>query len=186
MFWITHPSYSILPSWLDDCMGKQKTNLALLITSYHNESAMPDFAYLRPQNLLKLVFPWIYMLCARYHYRITDIWQLIQVTVPHNLYYLLVPSTVTSLNTIFFFSSCLPPLSFQLWMQVSLLFALFDNSGSRGDALWPLRHHTKQSAVCTTYYRNLHNTPNYDNNTGFNIQKAGRDSQDHTLSLTSF
>lgn len=120
MFWITHPSYSILPSWLDDCMGKWKTNLALLITSYHNESAMPDFAYLRPQNLLKLVFPWIYMLCARYHYRITDIWQLIQVSVLYNLYYLLGPSTVTSLNTIFFFSSCLPPLSFQLWMQVSL------------------------------------------------------------------
>lgn len=120
MFWITHPSYSILPSWFDDCTGKQKTNLALLITSYHNESAMPDFAYLRPKNLLKLVFPWIYMLCARYHYRITDIWQLIQVSILYNLYYLLVPSTVTSLNTIFFFSSWLPPLSFQLWMQVSL------------------------------------------------------------------
>lgn len=121
MFWITHPSYSILPSWFDDCTGKQKTNLALLITSYHNESAMPDFAYLRPQNLLKLVFPWIYMFCARYHYRITDIWQLIQVSVLYNLYYLLGPSTVASLNTIFFFSSWLPPLSFQLWMQVSLL-----------------------------------------------------------------
>lgn len=49
MFWITHSSYSILPPWLDAIMGKQK-NLILLITSYYSESAMPIFAYLRPQT----------------------------------------------------------------------------------------------------------------------------------------
>lgn len=53
-----------------------------------------------------------------------------------------------------------------------------------GDALWPLRHHTKRSADYTTYYINLHNAPNYDNNAGFNIQKVRRHGQEETAKTT--